>query len=72
MGALVANLTSAGVETWGVAGLVAVAVASVVWTIVRQIQRIGTERGERLDAVDRGANTIYHFIIPGGSAAAPD
>lgn len=62
MGALVANLTSAGVETWGVAGLVAVAVASVVWTIVRQIQRIGTERGERLDAVDRGANTIYHFI----------
>ena len=59
---MLATVTKTQVETWGGAALAAVAVALIVWTVVRQIQRFGRERGERLDAVDRGANSIYHFI----------
>lgn len=62
MSMLAATWTKFGFDGLWVAGLVAVAVALFVWTIVRQVQRIGRERGERLDAVDRGANTPYHFI----------
>lgn len=59
---MLAIVTKTQVETWGGAGLAAAAVALFVWTLVRQVQRIGRERGERLDTVDRGANSIYHFI----------
>lgn len=62
MGVLAATLMKSGAESFGVAALVAAAVALFVWTIVRQIQRVGRERGEQLDAVDRGANSVYHFI----------
>lgn len=62
MSMLAAIATKSGLEGLGAAGLAAVAVALFVWTVVRQVQRIGRERGERLDAVDRGANTVYHFI----------
>lgn len=62
MGVMTAALTKFEAESWGAAGLAAIAVGLFVWTLVWQIQRIGRERGERLDDVDRGANTVYHFI----------
>lgn len=58
---ILAMLTKTQMETWGTLALVALAVASIVWTLTRQMQHVREERAERLGAVDRGANTIYHF-----------
>jgi len=57
-----AALTRVEIETYGTFALVAVAVGLITWTLLRQVRRLGLERAEHLSEVDRGANTIYHFI----------